>query len=275
VLSSPSQGLEECFPAMVLTTESGDEATTLLERLFDDSAYHEQLSSSGIRKVLGEHTYTHRVRSICSTTEVAPPGKMETRVGLLAFVHDRTELSRLAEFVESQSMKPHALWIAVRGDGGPGLLRSAEDLAAATLSASLDARVVDTRRDPDEFAAARRIARMATVDYVVCVALQQDYRGEHVESRFVCTRFLSTELVGTSAGARSATHAFTDTLHPHSLMLARTALAQFGWSSLDGDSSRLNRAYRGLHAYSIGTTDFGRRADMPAPGLTNEALEKV
>lgn len=69
VISSPSVGITKMLPE-VLIAHSAEETGQHLKRLLHDDAYWKQISNAGIARIQSGHTYTHRLKTICSVLKI-------------------------------------------------------------------------------------------------------------------------------------------------------------------------------------------------------------
>jgi hypothetical protein len=73
VVSTPSRGMVETFPGLVDAVDSAAGAEAALDRLLSDGRYWDHRSREGIRSVMLNHTYAHRVAQIARTVGLPEP----------------------------------------------------------------------------------------------------------------------------------------------------------------------------------------------------------
>ena len=91
VVSTPSVGVEAMFDGIVPVVADPEAATAAMQRLATDDAAWQQTSLAGIRAVLGEHTYQHRLARIAALCglELTPYADRRARVLVLDDGTDR------------------------------------------------------------------------------------------------------------------------------------------------------------------------------------------
>jgi spore maturation protein CgeB/SAM-dependent methyltransferase len=106
VVSTYARGIVELLGEdVVFITESEGDTRRHLERLLGDEEEWMQASVRGIRKVLREHTYGHRLREICERVGLKVPEVREPRVAVVARVAGEAELAALAEVLAAQTYR--------------------------------------------------------------------------------------------------------------------------------------------------------------------------
>ncbi|HEY0485764.1 MAG TPA: glycosyltransferase [Mycobacteriales bacterium] len=73
VVSTPSDGLARQFGGIVDIVETPEEATAALQALLGSDGVWRQRHAEGIRSVMTQHTYAHRLAQICDAAGVARP----------------------------------------------------------------------------------------------------------------------------------------------------------------------------------------------------------
>ncbi|MFP4312202.1 MAG: glycosyltransferase, partial [Nitriliruptoraceae bacterium] len=137
VVSTPSVGVETIFGDLVPIVSTAEQARERIEELLTDDARWQELSAGGMRLVLGEHTYQHRLARIAALAgyEVTPYADRQATVLLLDDEQDRA----------------HGLCLE--------LAAARSDLAVAVGTARperfTDLPVATVRQDPDTAAVAR------------------------------------------------------------------------------------------------------------------------
>ncbi|MBS3941900.1 MAG: glycosyltransferase [Actinobacteria bacterium] len=91
VVSTPSLGMTELFGDLIPVVETAEAAEAAIRTLLtDDDAWHRH-SAGGLRAVLGEHTYQHRLARIAAFTGLELTPYAERRATLLLLDDDRDE----------------------------------------------------------------------------------------------------------------------------------------------------------------------------------------
>lgn len=111
-VSNYSKGIRTLFGDLVICTDSGDEASTRLRALEDDSSRLRRVRLAGLRKALTQHTYAHRLRYVANKALGCYSAEEWPSVTLLAKCHTKTELGHTLTIFERQSYPNKQLLIA-------------------------------------------------------------------------------------------------------------------------------------------------------------------
>ncbi|MFE4047058.1 MULTISPECIES: glycosyltransferase [unclassified Priestia] len=66
IISNYSEGVKSLFGDIIGTSEDDQEISSMLRKLFEDETYYQEVVIEGIRRVLKDHTYLHRLEKIIS-----------------------------------------------------------------------------------------------------------------------------------------------------------------------------------------------------------------
>jgi spore maturation protein CgeB len=120
VLSAPTRGIDELFGANAVAWSDSKERTRIeLPRLLADDDDRARRRAAGVRAVLAEHTYGHRVETVLAEvtgSEAAPP----SAVTLLAHVGRDDPLDAVVSAIRRLAGLPAVGRLVV---GGPGAMR--------------------------------------------------------------------------------------------------------------------------------------------------------
>jgi hypothetical protein len=106
VISTYSAGIVELLgDDVVFITESEAETRRHLERLLGDEEEWARASARGIRKVMREHTYGHRLSEVLERIGISRPAAKEPRFTVVIGIGSETELSGLAPMLTAQSYR--------------------------------------------------------------------------------------------------------------------------------------------------------------------------
>jgi Glycosyl transferases group 1 len=112
VISNESPGIRFLFGDLVITSDNADEIRQQLQELVDDPVLRSKVALAGVRKVLLEHTYAHRLERVYSIVFCTPEKKQTLpSVCVLASISSVTEMQRLQQMLLSQ--KNEVDWHAV------------------------------------------------------------------------------------------------------------------------------------------------------------------
>jgi predicted nucleic acid-binding Zn-ribbon protein len=273
VVSTESVGVEQTLGDVVSIVESSREATEALTKL-QDEGYWRELTQSGRRRVLGEHTYRHRLAEVAGAlgfNVAAYPGE---EVAALALVDDVDQARRFRAVVASisaQETRPAELLIGSHTS-------VAGDLQELQADGS-EIRVRVVQQDPDSTRSQRyrELAALAASPWLAIIHPAHTYGEHHITDLVLTTRFVDSDVIGSASfettdgsGAvdRSLEHRFVDSVHPHSVLVRRDLAARRGWpDDVDGTGASLSDWFRqGTRIYSGDAGNFRADAALGLPG---------
>ena len=114
VISSFSEGIAELLPDVVSMSDDAETTRKLLERLLGDDEYRERLALRGQRKVLSEHTYTHRLQMVLDTIGLKRPQVGCPQLTVLAAVETADQLAAVWANYRRQVYKHKRLVVCAR-----------------------------------------------------------------------------------------------------------------------------------------------------------------
>lgn len=188
VVSNYSWGLRLMFGDLVVTTDSGAEAVRRI-REQDSSGHADRIRLQGLRKVLSEHTYSHRLAYVARKAgiEMADPSILPGVV-VLAHAHDKAELDALLAHISRQAL-PIARVVLVVPEG-----TDPRDVALP-----LDVRVITEGR-----AATFRLGDLVGPDEWLAGFVAADHYGAHyLDDLVLATRYSDASVFGKSACYRA------------------------------------------------------------------------
>jgi hypothetical protein len=107
VISTYSQGLVEMLgDDVVFITESDADTERHLERLLGDEEEWGRASARGIRKVLRDHTYRHRLNEVFVRAGVTSTMATDPRLSVVVRLQSDSDMACLAELLAEQSYQP-------------------------------------------------------------------------------------------------------------------------------------------------------------------------
>ena len=110
VVSTPSVGVSKQFGDIVYSAHTVAEYKNILARLMDDSDGWAKLSHLGVRKVLTQHTYVHRLAQICKDLNITLTWE-EPLVTIIMQIHNRDSAMEAIEVFNKQSYSRKQLWL--------------------------------------------------------------------------------------------------------------------------------------------------------------------
>ena len=238
VVSNFSRGVRLLFGDLVVCSDAADELRRRLEGLRDDLAWR-KFRLAGLRKVMREHTYAHRLVYIVG--KLGGCNVEETRGGgvcAMGYPRNAVEAEALLRSWRRQSLRNTHLCLV--GPGAPAAL-TGEGVTVLPDAASLAAAA--------PYAQARWIAPLSAADH----------HGPHyLEDLLLATRFGRPSGVGKAAHYRCAAGAETPEL-------VDGALAYRPIAQLPARASLLDRA--AFEALQIADADALERASWRGDGL--------
>lgn len=103
MLSNPCLGLKNLFGDLILFCEDSEICSKQLHMLRENEDLYNKLRLRGLRKVLLQHTYRHRMRQIYRTVFGAGALKEYASVSVVTQVSDQDEAARMVSLFEKQS----------------------------------------------------------------------------------------------------------------------------------------------------------------------------
>lgn len=106
VISTYSAGIVELLGEdVVFLSETEAETRGHLERLLGDEEQWARASVRGIRKVLGEHTYRHRLQEVFERVGLTLPSPSAPQISIVARADSASEVNRLAAMLSVQTYR--------------------------------------------------------------------------------------------------------------------------------------------------------------------------
>lgn len=114
VVSNFSKGVKLFFGDLVIASDSKDELKRKLSEITNDELQYRKFLLQGLRKVMQEHTYKHRLQYIISILS-KKPFKLESKsIGVIAKVSSQEEYRRVKESFDRQVYENKKLYIATK-----------------------------------------------------------------------------------------------------------------------------------------------------------------
>ncbi len=276
VVSTESVGVERTLGDVVSMVETPAAATEALTKLQDEE-YWRELTRRGRRRVIGEHTYRHRLAEIATALGFNVTAYPDEQVAALALVDDVEQARRFRAVVASisaQETRPAELLIgshtSVAGD-----LQELSD-------AGDEIRVRVVQQDPAATRSQRHreLAALAASPWLAILHPAHAYGEHHLTDLVLTTRFADADVIGTASfetteGAdaidRSLENRFVDSVHPHSVLVKRELVARRGWPDDAGGGSLRDWARHGVRIYSGDAGSFRADEALGPPGRATAA----
>lgn len=233
VVSTPSLGVEQMFGDIVPIVETAEEAEAAMRELLTDDEAWQHRATAGIRAVLGEHTYQHRLARIAALCglDVTAYAERQATILLLDDEHDRA----------------HGLCAELVATGEP--LSIAVGTADPARFADLPVETV--RQDPgDEAARWRHLAdRVARPMVVLADALATPEAVVDLTHSLVLT---DARAVGFALGGPAWRH--VDQVLTAPMAVSREHVVEHGWDTAPAQTAAqmASLAAAGILPYSLG-----------------------
>jgi hypothetical protein len=195
IVSTPSRGMTDLFGDIVASIEQPQDAEHAIQRLLTDDRHWVDISQRGIRRVLGRHTYAHRLAEVAAAVGLNyDQSQAAFSLGIDAV--DDPAVDAAIEMVRRQTIQPVEAVIA--GDA---------DVAGRFATATgISARAVPAE-DADRAERARRIGRAVSHRWVALVSGQPPDAATVLEDLHLATKYCRAEIIG-EAPDLSARHTY-------------------------------------------------------------------
>ncbi|MEX1178969.1 MAG: glycosyltransferase [Nitriliruptor sp.] len=235
VVSTPSLGVDQMFGDIVPVVETAESAEAAIrELLTDDDAWHRR-SLAGLRAVLGEHTYQHRLARIAALAGYPDVTPYAGRRSTVLLLDDERDLARglCTELAAQGSELPVAV-----GTADPARF---SDLPVATV-----------RQDTtvDEPARWRQLADRVDTPFVLLAdPLSTPEALTDLAQGLLLT---DADAVGFRAGGPAWRH--VEAVGHRPIAVLRTHVVEQGWDTADGAAPALREQLTaaGIVPYSLG-----------------------
>ena len=114
-VSNFSRGLRLLFGDLVVSTDNGGEVIRLLQNISDSDVRLRKIRLAGLRKILTEHTYEHRLSYIASKTSGATISPKMPKIVVLAMAKSADELKDIVACFSHQSYSNAELKVVLNG----------------------------------------------------------------------------------------------------------------------------------------------------------------
>lgn len=134
VVSNYSRGLRTMFGDLVVSTDDGTEMHRRLEAVDAQPNGAERLRWEGVRKVMSEHTYAHRLEFIAQTSGLRLPEGPSVRPLLTLRARDRSEIMSSISMLQSQT---HEDWVLLVDGADQEWVEQVDDRIVHSTTADL------------------------------------------------------------------------------------------------------------------------------------------
>ncbi|WP_161495164.1 glycosyltransferase [Advenella sp. S44] len=170
VVSNFSRGLRTLFGDLVVSSDARSELMERLKRLCEDEVYYRKFRLLGLRKVLSEHTYSHRLAFVLSKITRKNLALPDPSIAVVGFAATRGDMKILVNSFDQQNYPNKKLYIVtnlpVSGTEQQGLATVVTD--ASELMPAL-------RRDGAQFVAPISKKDYYGINYLTDLALARLY----------------------------------------------------------------------------------------------------
>lgn len=194
VVSTASTGIEHMLAEVVSVVQDEKEARSEIEKLLDDPAYRRRKAHAGYRKVMQEHTYTQRFRTIARTIGLdLDEVRDQPLVSVVTTLDDPGLLDHaLANLRRQTYPRCHPVWV-LRGDhqAGPAAARIVREWPNAT--------VVELGTDASMPAMVQAGIEAARGAYVTVFGPRDLYGAEFITDLVLAFTYADADIVGKAA----------------------------------------------------------------------------
>ncbi|MCE7791779.1 glycosyltransferase [Salipaludibacillus sp. CUR1] len=168
IISTYSVGVEETFGDLVSVSESEEDIAEFIEKIFHDGDYYRKVTSEGIRRVLSEHTYAHRLESLTATLNL-PYVKEKQPVSVISRVQNIEEADLILKNFAKQTLSSKELH----------LITSSEEVLDYLIEEDFDKEVMvfNEREYKDLYA---NINEAVDSPYIAVMDAYSDYETHHL-----------------------------------------------------------------------------------------------
>lgn len=273
VVSTESVGVQRTLGDVVSMIKTPKEATDSLTKLQDDD-YWRELTQRGRRRVMGEHTYRHRLAELAGAlgfNVTAYPGEEVAALALVDDVEQARRSRAVAASISAQETRPAELLIGSHTSVVGDLQELQSD------GSEIRVRVVQQDPEASRSQRYRELAALAASPWLAILHPAHTYGEHHLTDLVLTTRFADADVIGnasfettegTDAIDRSLEHRFVDSVHPHSVLVKRELVARRGWpDDVGGAGGSLSDWFRhGVRIYSGDAGNFLADAALGHPG---------
>jgi hypothetical protein len=237
VVSTPSLGMEEMLGDVIDVVSDPADAHDAIQALLTDDEHWHRRSRAGIRKVMDEHTYRHRLATVArlagSTFDVVEPDITvalldEDDPALFRVVHELAEHGTASQILfgvtDEASPTPH-----------PSVVRVTQSGAS------------------DQGSRFRDLAARAGSEWLLVVAAVSDLRWEEVADLRAALSYTEAAAIGRSDAGPP--HRYVTTLSPAPVLVRRDVVERHGWH-LDHDTAKRLQADLLARGHRLYATDL-------------------
>lgn len=186
-VSNFSRGLRLIFGDLVLTSDSGSEVTRRLEELQEQGCI-DRIRLAGLRKVMTEHTYSHRLNYVVEKVSRQARADVLPSVSVFAKVRNSLELKDILAAVTRQQGVNLSLLLITNSK----FEKQAQKIIKKDLPANIQAKVLSAA-DIKE----KNVQALAARNNWVAALLPNDHYGAHyLLDMLLATRYTQAELIG-------------------------------------------------------------------------------
>ncbi len=125
VVSAYSNGIKNIFGDLVVSSDNEEELKSEFNKLATDEAYYKEKRDNAIRQIMSEHTYSHRLKTICDIAGVKVKD-FNDKLTIISKLSDISNLKNIIHEFDNQSYKNKELIILIKGDA-PSLVNKLMD----------------------------------------------------------------------------------------------------------------------------------------------------
>ena len=119
-VTTPSDGIRHFFGGLVPEITDPAAGYEVMKKIIEDTDYRRRLSAKGVRCVIGNHTYAHRLETICKTIGLSMQPQIVNKIGVV--LHNVVDAEKVLEMVKCQKEQP-VLIIGLKSEKAIKLLK--------------------------------------------------------------------------------------------------------------------------------------------------------
>lgn len=246
VVSTEAEAIEKIFGDHVVVARSEEQVKGAIKRLIEDDEYFRRHTLDGMRFVLGNHTYEHRLATIAAAAGFSDCQPEDREISVL--VTSQQRLDAVLAILARQTVPPGEVLVAAVTDREcDEIVRRGE--ATGESSPSLRSILLSGRDDRP----LRELATHARFPWVATIDRHHEYGPRFFENLQLATRFARAEVIGNAVG-EGPEHVYAPSFHPAASILDRSLAEVLGWPADEASAEPFAEDLR-RRGYRIYRTD--------------------
>jgi spore maturation protein CgeB len=256
VVSTRSRGMQDLFGDLVPVVDTAEEADAALRHLLRDDGHWYRTTAEGVRRVMLEHTYAHRLRTIASTAGIALDAAGDDSVALAMLIDADTDLEQLRDALTVGHRPPAEIVVGSAGE------RPLDDVVATLQPARPDTtvRVVEQRDAVDRCSRYRQLGEAATTRWIAIRRSVDDFEATHLDDLLAAAVFADADVIGhdpVDPVDPALSHRYVSAIDARVGLVRRETLLRHGWPDrADAEAEFARWAAQGVRMYCAAQQGF-------------------